>query len=110
MWAGSNQKYDDALSVIEEALTDSAKYVFAIEVRKDLAGGIAFELLHTACRSAVSTSYWLSSRYWGRGIMPAALSEAMRHLFHQTPWISGTAKPQRNKLLEIRRFLDSHSP
>jgi hypothetical protein len=25
-------------------------------------------------------------------------------------WISGTAKPQRNKLLEIRRFLDSHSP
>jgi hypothetical protein len=27
-----------------------------------------------------------------------------------TAWISGTAKPQRNKLLEIRSFLDSHSP
>jgi transcriptional regulator with XRE-family HTH domain len=27
-----------------------------------------------------------------------------------TAWISGTAKPQRNKLLEIRRFLDSNSP
>jgi DNA-binding transcriptional regulator YiaG len=27
-----------------------------------------------------------------------------------TAWISGTAKPQGNKLLEIRRFLDSHSP
>ena len=27
-----------------------------------------------------------------------------------TAWISGTAKPQRNKLLEIRRFLDSHNP
>ena len=25
-------------------------------------------------------------------------------------WISGAAKPQRNKLLEIRGFLDSHSP
>jgi ribosomal-protein-alanine N-acetyltransferase len=78
-------EYNDALRVIEEALTDSAKYVFAIEVRKDLAGGIAFELLHIACRSSVSTSYWLSSRYWGSGIMPAALSEAMNHLFHQTP-------------------------
>jgi len=27
-----------------------------------------------------------------------------------TAWISGAAKPQRNKLLEIRGFLDSHSP
>jgi len=27
-----------------------------------------------------------------------------------TAWISGTAKPQRNKLLEIRKFLDSQSP
>jgi hypothetical protein len=27
-----------------------------------------------------------------------------------TAWISGTAEPQRNKLLEIRSFLDSHSP
>jgi hypothetical protein len=97
MWAGSNQKYDDALSVIEEALTDSAKYVFAIEVRKDLAGGIAFEPLHTACRSAVSTSYWLSSRYWGRGIMPAALSEAMRHLFSpnsRNPYRSANFDPE----------------
>ena len=25
-----------------------------------------------------------------------------------TAWISGTARAQRNKLLEIRRFLDSH--
>lgn len=27
-----------------------------------------------------------------------------------TTWISGAAKPQRNKLREIRGFLDSHSP
>ena len=27
-----------------------------------------------------------------------------------TGWISGTVKPQKNKLLEIRRFLDLHSP
>jgi RimJ/RimL family protein N-acetyltransferase len=79
-------EYRDALRIIEEALTDSARYVFAIEVRKELAGGIAFEPLQTTCSSsAVSTSYWLSSHYWGRGIMAAALSEAMCHLFYQTP-------------------------
>ena len=78
-------EYRDALRIIEETLTDSARYVFAIEVRKELAGGIAFELLHPACSSAVSTSYWLGSRYWGCGIMPSALSESLSQLFNQSP-------------------------
>jgi RimJ/RimL family protein N-acetyltransferase len=78
-------EFHDALRIIEEALTDSAEYVFAIEVRNELAGGIAFVPFHATCRSAVNTSYWLGSCYWGCGIMPVTLSEAMRYLFQQTP-------------------------
>lgn len=60
--------------------------ILAIEVNGEPAGGIGMQGLKDVYRHNGELGYWLSERYWGRGIMTDAVGVLVDHAFVQTGW------------------------
>jgi RimJ/RimL family protein N-acetyltransferase len=54
---------------------------YAIEVDSEAVGGIGLVLGHDVYRRSAEIGYWLSERYWGRGIMSEAVRAVSDYAF-----------------------------
>ena len=61
--------------------------ILAIEVNGEAAGGIGLHGLKDVYRYNTEVGYWLSEKYWGKGIMTDAVSVMVEHAFTQRSWL-----------------------
>jgi RimJ/RimL family protein N-acetyltransferase len=54
---------------------------WAIEMEGQAVGGIGFDRGEDVCVRTGEFGYWLGERYWGRGIMSAAVDAVVSHAF-----------------------------
>ena len=66
---------------IEFATKDDPIHIFAIEVEGKAVGGIGIHPQGDVMRKNAELGYWLSEKYWGRGIMTEAIKEAVKFAF-----------------------------
>jgi RimJ/RimL family protein N-acetyltransferase len=71
----------NAVEFIEHATTGDQITNFAIEVGGEAAGGVGFVPGSDIERYSAEIGYWLSERFWGRGIATEALSLVTGHAF-----------------------------
>lgn len=57
---------------------------FCIEVNHEAVGNIGFVRGTDVERLNAEAGYWISETYWNKGIMTAALKEAIEHYFRYT--------------------------
>lgn len=68
-------------------LTDTNNLYFAIDVDGEAVGGIGALFKEDVYRLNVEIGYWLSELYWGKGLMPAAVTLLVDHIFSTYPII-----------------------
>jgi ribosomal-protein-alanine N-acetyltransferase len=73
----------DWLKMVAENRQD---VILAIEVNGEASGGIGLHGLQDVYRYNVELGYWLSERYWGRGIMSKAVGAMVEFAFTRTSW------------------------
>jgi len=69
----------DARAFIRDCLEQDPETRFAIAVDGEAVGGIGFALNADVERISAEIGYWLSERYWGRGIATEALRAVTRY-------------------------------
>ena len=77
----------DAQKWLEMAGNKTEDIILAIEVGGEPAGGIGLHGLKDVYRYSGEIGYWLSERYWGRGIMTGAINTMVHHAFTHTQWL-----------------------
>jgi RimJ/RimL family protein N-acetyltransferase len=73
----------DAMLFIQSVRDQRPETVFAIEVEGAAAGSVGFSLQSDVERISAEIGYWLGRRYWGHGIVTAALRAVTRHALEQ---------------------------
>lgn len=63
------------------ALGQSVESHFAIATRKELIGGIGFQIQDDVYRKSAEIGYWIGEPYWGRGIATLAVARITRYAF-----------------------------
>lgn len=58
--------------------------ILAVEVNGEAAGGIGLHALLDVYRYNGEIGYWLSERYWGKGIISEAVAAMVEHAFTKT--------------------------
>lgn len=61
--------------------------ILAIEVNGEASGGIGLHGLKDVYRYNGEIGYWLSEKYWGRGIVSDAVAAMVNYAFTQTSWL-----------------------
>lgn len=61
---------------------------FAIEVDRDLVGGIGLDPIGGEKRHVAAVGYWLAPSYWGQGIATEALQAMVGYAFETIPQLS----------------------
>jgi RimJ/RimL family protein N-acetyltransferase len=56
---------------------------FALAINGQIAGGVGLELREDIHRLTPLIGYWLAEPYWGKGIMPEAVSLVTRYAFSE---------------------------
>lgn len=74
----------DANVFIAYATGQTEQNEFCIEINSEAAGNIGFVRGTDVERFNAEVGYWLSENYWKKGIMSAALKEAIKLYFQQT--------------------------
>lgn len=83
----------DGRSFIEMVMKDNPTKVFAIEIDDEAVGSIGiFRQSDIHCKSA-EIGYWLSEKYWGKGIIPKAIEEIVEYGFKTFDIIRIYARP-----------------
>jgi RimJ/RimL family protein N-acetyltransferase len=99
----------DGRAYIEMVMNDSINKVFAIDISGDAVGSIGIFLQSDVhCKNA-EIGYWLSEKYWGKGIMTEAIKEIVEYGFKTFDIVRIYARPfSTNKgsqrVLEKARF------
>ena len=75
---------------------------FAIDVGGEAVGGVGFQLGHDIERRSAEIGYWLGERYWGRGIMSAAVGAATAYAFRDLDLLRVFAVPFAHNLASAR--------
>ncbi len=63
---------------------NSKDLLFAIEVNDEAIGGIGIIYKSDIYRKNAEIGYWLSEKYWNKGIITEAVQALIRHLFSTT--------------------------
>lgn len=71
----------DAEFWISKTTSESPTETFAIEIEDRIAGSVACEEHDGEKAGVAEFGYWLTPRYWGRGIVTAASRLLVRHAF-----------------------------
>lgn len=74
-------RLEDAEEFLASARARRPETDFAIEADGELAGGLGFVLGTDIERVSAEVGYWLGVRYWGRGLVTAALKTAVAWAF-----------------------------
>ena len=75
---------------------------FCIEVNHEAVGNIGFVRGTDVERLNAEAGYWISETYWNKGIMTAALKEAIEHYFRYTDVIRINARAGESRISENR--------
>ncbi len=78
---------DDARYWITLNLGSTMLNNFAIEVDRELAGGIGMDPLEGERRVGAQFGYWLARAYWGRGIATAACAAFTEYAMHHRGFV-----------------------
>jgi RimJ/RimL family protein N-acetyltransferase len=85
---------EDAEKFIRSSLeSDTGTLLFAIEISGAAAGSIGAHFQKDVYRKSAEIGYFLAEEYWGRGIMPAAISELTDYTFKNYDVIRLYARP-----------------
>lgn len=76
---------DDANEFLQRSVTDHPTTKFCIEVAGEVSGGIGIRINHDVHRHTVELGYWLSERFWRRGIMSEAAVVFADYCFENFP-------------------------
>lgn len=71
----------DGLSFIHFATTDSPAHIFAIDVAGEAVGSIGVHPQTDIHQKNAELGYWLAEPFWGRGIISAAIKQAVNFAF-----------------------------
>lgn len=77
----------DAKRWLKMVIENREDVILAIEVSGEASGGIGLHGLKDVYRYNGEIGYWLSERYWGRGIISDAVAAMVNHAFTQTSWL-----------------------
>jgi len=77
----------DAQSWLEMVGKNREDLILAIEVGGEAAGGIGIHAMKDVYRYNGEVGYWLSEKFWGRGIMTEAVGALVEYAFTQTRWL-----------------------
>ena len=75
----------DSEAFIAHAMARCVRGRAAIAVEGDVVGGIGYTLHRDVERVGVEIGYWLGVAFWGRGIMPQALSATTEFIWRAHP-------------------------
>lgn len=75
----------DAKSWLAMVGENTGDVILAIEVMGEAAGGIGLHGLKDVYRYNCEIGYWLSEKYWGKGIITEAVGAMVRYAFTSTP-------------------------
>lgn len=79
--------HQDARDWLEMAVNNREDVILAIEVEGEAAGGIGIHHMKDVYRYNGEIGYWLSEKYWGKGIMSDAVGAMVEHAFTRTRWL-----------------------
>lgn len=77
----------DAQMWIEMMLENRKDLVYAIEIDGEACGGIGLHAAKDVYRFNAELGYWLSEKYWGKGIITDAVGLMVNYAFTRTNWI-----------------------
>ncbi|MCK9617863.1 MAG: GNAT family N-acetyltransferase [Lentimicrobiaceae bacterium] len=78
---------EDAEKWIETTKYESDNLMLAIEIGGEVVGAVGMHRFKDVYRLKAEIGYWLSEKYWGKGIVTEALSAFVRHIFSTTDLI-----------------------
>lgn len=84
---------EHGLRFIENASRDRPIKVFAIEVNGKAVGGIGIHPQQDIMKKNAELGYWLGKKYWGKGIVTAAVKEIVKYGFDTFPITRIYARP-----------------
>jgi len=74
----------DARKWLDMVAENQSDLILALEIKGEAAGGIGIFIGKDVYRYNGEIGYWLSERYWGRGIMTDAVATLVDHAFTHT--------------------------
>lgn len=77
----------DARQWLEMVKENKSDLILAIEVEGEAAGGIGLHGMKDVYRYNAELGYWLSEKFWGRGIISDAIGVLVNHAFTHTRWL-----------------------
>lgn len=77
----------DAGKWLEMVADNREDMILAIEVNGEASGGIGIHAFKDVYRYNGEIGYWLSERFWGRGIMTEAVGALVDYAFSNTSWL-----------------------
>jgi len=84
-----SDSFPDSLSKWERflgfAINDKQIFYIAIEINGQASGGIGLKPCEDVHRYNAEMGYWLSEKYWGKGIMTEVVIEFVQLSFHRFP-------------------------
>ncbi|MBX7182900.1 MAG: GNAT family N-acetyltransferase [Bacteroidia bacterium] len=75
---------DDADAFLNLAVGQTLTRFAAIEINGEAVGGIGLESFYDVNRFGSEIGYWLSEKYWGKGIMSEVLRAYTSYVFQNT--------------------------
>ncbi|RPI42891.1 MAG: N-acetyltransferase [Bacteroidetes bacterium] len=92
----------DARQWLEMITGNHSNLVLAIEADGEAVGGIGLHSLQDVYRFNAELGYWLSEKYWGRGIISDAVGLIVDHAFTRTRWLRVFATIFEHNLASMR--------
>lgn len=77
----------DAKKWLSMVADNKEDVILAMEIQGEAAGGIGLHGLKDVYRYNCEIGYWLSERYWGKGIMSEAVAAMVDYAFTQSRWL-----------------------
>ncbi|MGN0202570.1 MAG: GNAT family N-acetyltransferase [Candidatus Cryptobacteroides sp.] len=97
---------EDALEYIDAMLSSDPEETFAFAIELDGRAAVSIGAFRQGNihRRTAEVDYYVGEKYWGRGIMTAALGQLCEHIFTHTDIIRLYAEPDILGFLEITEF------
>ena len=93
---------DDAHTFLKSVVNSEPITLFCIEVNGDAVGGIGIRIGADVHRQTAEMGYWLSQKFWGRGIMTEAVAAFSDFCFQEFQLRRIHAEPFANNLASAR--------
>lgn len=74
----------DAEDFVRFAMEQAEQSEYCIEINNEAVGNIGFVRGTDVERFSAEIGYWLSDKYWNKGVVTAALKMAIEHYFHHS--------------------------